>query len=768
MSKPSRIPTTVAMAVAAALCGDATFAAETEQETQLGTITVVESDDGPRVEEVSSPRYTAPLLDTPQTITVVTQETIREQNLLSLRDVLSTVPGITFGAGEGGGGYGDSLTLRGFAGSNDVTVDGFRDSAQYTRSDPFNLQQVEVFSGANSVYSGAGSLGGTVNLVSKTAQLGNFNNVTVGGGTDSYGRLTGDFNRQIGDSSALRLNVMGHSNDVPGRDVENNERWGVAPSVSFGLGTGTSVSLAYLHQKDDNIPQYGVPTYLGDVMSGVDDTAYYGYGNIDDQEITTDAVTLTFSHVFNERLTLRNQTRWQQTSQLSIVDPPQGTFCLANNRQPTGAACPAGLLPDQYQPSGPRGNTRDTVNEIIVTQTDLSAAFDTGALSHTLVTGFALSSESYFLKTGNVLRNAGGATPNPVLPVMSLSDPDPVWNGPQNFILASTTDGSMDDLSVYVFDNISLGARWAFNGGVRMDDIASDFSQVNYATPATGGAATPLVPGHVDNTLLSYRAGLVFKPGISSSIYLAYGNSETPSVATVNGTCTITGANNNCNLDPEEGESLELGTKWDLLGNRLSLTASIARNDRTNYRVNDPGNPDNPSGQQTLDGSARVDSVILGLSGLLTDNWSIFANYTFLDSEVLQGASTFVSESGQDFTRGDPLLNVPEHSASLWTTWDVMRGLQVGYGITWQSEVYTSQHTAPTGAFPVGSELPTADGYVVHRAMAAYSFNRNFMVQLNVNNIFDEDYLTRVRTQPVAWATPGEARSYVLSANLTF
>ncbi|HXR52312.1 MAG TPA: TonB-dependent receptor, partial [Steroidobacteraceae bacterium] len=283
-----------------------------------------------------------------------------------------------------------------------------------------------------------------------------------------------------------------------------------------------------------------------------------------------------------------------------------------------------------------------------------------------------------------------------------------------------------------------------------------------------GGAATPAVPGSTQDNLFSYRAGLVYKPTATSSVYLAYGNSETPSVSTVNGTCTISGANNNCNLDPEQAENIELGTKWDLLDSRLSLTAAVSRNERTNYRVNEGITPENPTGQQVLDGTARVDAVILGLAGSLLPNWSVFANYTHLDSEVLQGAANSVAAAGQDFTRGDPLQNTPEHSGSLWSTWDVMRGLQLGYGLTYQSKVYILQHTAPTGAFPAGSELPAAGGYVVHRAMASYSLNRNFQLQLNANNLFDKQYLTRVRTQRLGWGTPGEARSFVLSANLSF
>src|SRR5262249_39097051 len=192
-----------------------------------------------KADEASSFKYTAPLLDTPQTMTVVPRQVIEDQNLLTLRDILSTVPGITFGAGEGGGGYGDSINLRGFAGSNDITVDGLRDSAQYTRSDSFNLEKVEVVNGASSVYAGAGAVGGSVNLVSKAPTLDSFARFSGAAATDDYGRITADIDHAFASDRAVRVNAMWHQNDVPGRDVERFERWGIAPSVAFGLGEGT-------------------------------------------------------------------------------------------------------------------------------------------------------------------------------------------------------------------------------------------------------------------------------------------------------------------------------------------------------------------------------------------------------------------------------------------------------------------------------------------------------------------------------------------------
>ncbi|HEY6645210.1 TonB-dependent siderophore receptor [Povalibacter sp.] len=752
------------------------LSAETAKPQQLPKISVgaaaaeEEAATSYKADVVSSPKYSEPLIDIPQNIMVVTRQVIDDQKLLSLRDVLSTVPGITFGAGEGGGGYGDSLTLRGFAGSNDITTDGIRDSAQYTRSDTFNLEQVEVINGANSVYSGAGAVGGTVNLVNKTPTLNPFNQVGAAAGTDSYGRITGDVNQTIGESTAVRLNVMAHQNDVPGRDVEENRRWGAAPSIAFGLGTDTSLSLAYLHQEDENTPQYGVPTFRGHTMPGAKYSNYYGYSNIDTQEIDVDSFTAVLDHRFDNTFSVRNLTRWAEVDQMAIVDPPQGTFCLASATAPSGAACAAGLPPGSYQPSGPRGNVRDTTNTLIVNQTDFTKTFSTGSVAHTLVAGFAISHETYDLDTGNVLRNPGGATPNPVLPLMSIENPDHLYGGPRNYVRSQTQDGELDNQAIYVFDTLGFSDHWELNGGVRYENNDGNTTTVAYATD---GVRTASPPAENADKLFSYRVGLVYKPVETGSIYVAYGNSETPSKASVNGSCQLIQSpsnvgqlqgNANCTTDPEEAVNYELGIKWELFEARLLATASIFRNERTNYRVNDPGNPGNPSGQQQLDGEARVDGFIVGFAGKINDKWAAVLNYTYLDSEVLQGASAFASSRGEDYTRGDPLTNVPRNALSLWTAYDLPYRIQVGYGLTYQDEVYVTQHSSTN----VNGPLYTAPGYIVHRAMVSWGVTRNLDLQLNANNLFDKEYLVRVRTQEQAWATPGEARSFVLAANYSF
>lgn len=722
--------------------------------------------------ELDSPRYTAPLLDTPQSVTVVSGELIEQQNLLQLRDVLSTLPGITFGAGEGGGGYGDSINLRGYSANNDIAVDGVRDSAQYSRTDPFNLDQVELTNGANSVYGGAGSVGGSINLVTKRPTGRNSTVLTAAVGTDDYKRVTLDSDILAGETTGLRINAMVHANDVPGRDVEHFERFGVAPSLTFGLNTDTRVTLLLSHQEDDNIPQYGVPYALGPYnngpLPGVNRESYFGYANVDGQQIEATSVSGIIEHDFSDSFSVRNLTRYQNVKQYVVVDAPQGVWCVAPGINPwTGAAC---ANPGTFQPTatGPRGNVRDSENEILINQTDVRLNFSTGFVEHTLVAGVVVSNETYNLDTGNILRNPLGATPNPTLPAMNIGAPDNIYTGPLNFIRTSHTDSEVDNRAAYVFERAEFGDHFEINGGIRVERNEGEAVIRTLATPYPAPPAAPVVtvgaPLRNDADLLSYRIGFVYKPVENASIYIAYGNSETPSQATVNGGCAATtpGAFS-CNVDPEEAETYEIGAKWDVLDRRLALTAAVFSNKRSAFRVNsgEPGVSD-----QQLDGASHVDGVTLGVSGLITDNWSIFANYAYLDSELEQSISDYLIGIGQvDFVAGDPLPNTPEQAFSLWTTYEltaIKTGFLIGYGATYQGEYTFTRQSATTPLFYTPS-------YWTHRAMVTYPLTRAASVQLNVTNLTDEEYYERVRNNATnGWATPGAGRSATLSVSYRF
>ena len=755
----------VFLAVASAFAATAAAAPEPAA-TELEGIEVT----GERVQKPASPKYTQALVDTPQTITVVDRTTMDQQGLLSLRDVLSTLPGITFGAGEGGGGYGDSINLRGFSANADITVDGVRDSAQYSRTDNFNLESLELVNGANSVHSGAGSVGGNINLVSKAAGLDEFSVLTLGAGTDAFGRATFDTNQVLGDDTALRLNAMAHRNDVPDRDFESFKRWGIAPSLGLALDSDTRLTLSAVHQEDENTPQYGLPYFsaYGGTLPGIDQEGYYGYSNLDRQDITNSSFTAVFEHDFSDAVTLRSLARYQRVEQTTVVDAVQGTWCLDSGINPaTGLACAGGQPAGTYQPSGPRGYQRDTVNGLAISQTDLTARFDTGGIGHALVVGASFAHESFDLDVGSLLRNADGTLV--ALPRMDLSNPDSTWAGPVNYTLTARSEGELSNAAVYAFDTLTFNEQWMLNLGARYESNRGSNASWNVvAAPALGAPAIPGI-GTVtgkgptlenDERLFSYRAGLVYKPTERGTVYLSYSNSQTPSKASVNGACTAL----TCNVDPESASNIELGTKWELFDEHLAVTAAVFRNTRENYKVADfdPANP--LLGEQTLDGEARVDGLTLGVAGRINHAWSVFANATFLDSEVLRNVSDFcLANPGQngctntpanpDPEAGLPIVQTPERSASLWTTYQFATDWTLGYGVTYQDDFRLA-----------GSNY--SQGYTTHRAMLGYTVNAALSLQLNVNNVLDEDYFIRVRNN--GWATPGEARSATLTATYAF
>lgn len=737
---------------------------------------------GVREGELESPKATAKLVDTPQTITVIGDQTIRKQNLLTLRDALQTIPGITFGAGEGGGGYGDSINLRGFSANNDITQDGVRDSAQYSRTETFNLESIEVYNGANSVFNGAGSVGGTINLVTKTPKVEDLTIVQAGVGTDRYLRGTIDANRQVADNVAVRLNAVVHRNDVPGRDVERMERWAVAPSVRIGLNGATSLVVQYLHQEDDNVPSFGVPYYQtatnNGALPGVDDSDYFGIRNLDGQDITVDQATVRFEHALSDSLALRNLTRWQRVGQNTVTSAPQGAYCLSGGVVASGAACAAGQLPGFYYPSGPRGFVRNQENQLLYNQTDLKGTFNTFGLSHSAVIGVSFTQEDYTLATGNLLRTAAGGTV--AQPPIDFGNPDTTYTGPVNFIQSARSQGDTRNAAVYFFDTVKIVPQLEASVGVRYENQQGRFRPGTFATSGPAlGAYTRGAEQVSDEMLFSYRFGLNFKPVETVSLYASYGNARTPTSATVRLGCgsaitTPGGSVDPCDVSPETARNYEIGGKADLFGRKLQLTAALFRNERANFRVNtnDPVAPSLP----VNDGRSRVDGIALGATGNITRAWSIFANYTYLDSEVMQSVSNYClanpgpradntnpcgnSASVVDPAAGSELTQTPRHSGSLFTTYTLPFGLQLGYGLTYQGSFTLN---APTLA---NATVYRSDDYLVHRAFASYPLMPGVTAQVNVQNFTDERYYTGIRNN--GWAVPGERAQAVASLYFSF
>lgn len=839
MSKSSAKPAFLALSCVGAIAfASAAHAQEAEQ--KLGGVTVTDTaiDEGPvKAERAESPKYTSELLDTPQTITVITSKSIQQQNLLTLRDVLQTVPGITFGAGEGGFGYGDRIILRGQDAKNDVTIDGVRSSAFLNRNETYNIEQVEVTNGANSVYNGGGSVAGTINLVTKKPLAKDQGVVSAGVGTDNYYRATVDLNKRVNDLVAVRLNAVYHKNDVPGRDVENYERWGVAPAVTIGIDGPTSLTLQYEHLHDDGIPQYGIRYFphLGGFLPEFDRSGYYGFANLDRQNSKTNALQAIFSHEFSDTVRIRSLTRYENIKQDTVTSQPNGTFCLANGLQPSaaptligtpvpaGAACTASIqtaatgpastltIPaGYYLPTGGRGVNRLIENDTAYTQLDLSAEFDTGGVSHSLVLGASALWEKYGQRQGNINRTAQGYDPyaapftvsngvisaNPLynaaaslgvyLPLVSIGNPGegligagaPTgglaraygsnnYTGPVNFILGTYNQGEREAFAAYLFDTMKFGEMFELNGGIRYEHASGhNFTQSYSTTPGAtlGNPTTRTGPFKNSDNLFSYRVGLVFKPTPDVSLYVAHGSSKNPSQAAVDGACSAA----NCNLKPETTKNYEIGVKADLFDKSLLLTAALFRNDRDSIRV---ASADPTITEQRLDGRQRVQGVSLGASGNITENWTISANYMYMDAKVLQGgsdeclATPLPAACATVIAPGARLTNAPEHSGSLFTTYRFPFGLELGYGLTYQGSFPLNQPTIGTP----NTIIYDVPSYTIHRFMASYPITPNLMAQVNVQNFTNEKYVTTVRNAlGSSWAQPAPTRSAVFSLNYSF
>src|SRR5581483_3120251 len=317
---PSRLDVSLRAALLAgsgiALLAPVVALAQTSDGGQRHEQIIVEGQRSPdyKVADPSVGKLTEPLLDTPQSITTVSQQLMQDRAVSNLNDAFRNIPTITIGAGEFKS-LGTSPTIRGFVARTDMFIDGQRDIGDYYR-DTFDFEQVQVLEGPASTLFGRGSTGGVINQVTKKPQLAGFVSGNLIVGTDLTRRVTVDVNQELpelGPGAAFRIDAMGHEADVTGRDVVEQSRYGFAPSLSLGLGTPTRLTLAYLHESADDVPDYGIP-YLGSQVAAEPRQNFYGFKS-DYLNTGTDIVTLTVEHDFMEGVNITNKLRYAAYSQ---------------------------------------------------------------------------------------------------------------------------------------------------------------------------------------------------------------------------------------------------------------------------------------------------------------------------------------------------------------------------------------------------------------------------------------------------------------------
>lgn len=729
---------------------------------KLDTVKVeAEAIESYKVEQVSSPKFTQPLRDTPQTIQVISNQVFTQQGATTLTEALRNSAGVgTFYAGENGNtNTGDAIYMRGFDTSSSLFVDGIRDLGSISR-DLFNIEQVEVVKGPAGTDNGRSAPTGAINLSSKQAYLEDAISGTATTGTDSQNRVTADVNQTLGEGSAVRVNLLWQDSDVAGRDHVNNSRFGIAPSFGFGLDGKTRSYLNLLYVEQDNMPDGFVPTVgiahwepqpgLEQLIGNpVDPENFYGLRG-DHDDVTAKMATFRIEHDFADNVTLTNSLRWGATEQDYLLSAFMSTGGVDAGGNPTGNIKWTDVNDlSSYTLARGTNTYKDVENEILTDQLNLRIDFATGGIEHNLSTGVEFAREEQ-INYGNIATGSRAAA--------NLYNPD--WNdadalGAQRS--GANNEGQTDTLSFYVFDTLKFSEQFLVTGGVRADRYETQYTSTAICNNGTGRGAVPCngadvgsivttVDAEAKDTLVNWKLGAVYKPVEAASIYANYAISQQPPGGS-NFQLSNSATNaNNPNLDPQKAETVELGLKWDVLAEKLSVNAAVFSTDVTN-EINSQ-DPDNiQSGEKSVAG------IELSVVGSITDNWSVTAGYTDMDTEVDNGPLITAD--------GTPNLTyTPEEAFTSWTTYRFPAGLMIGGGVRYTAGL----HRGTDGA--VGTPAYT-DSYTVVDAVVSYDFSANLTVRLNAYNLFDEEYVASINKSGYRY-TPGTPRTFMLSADVRF
>ncbi|HTD96832.1 MAG TPA: TonB-dependent siderophore receptor [Edaphobacter sp.] len=731
---------------------------------------------------MSLAKFTEPLLETPQSVSVIPQFVMKDQGVSTLRDALRNVPGISLAAGEAGA-QGDNLTIRGFTARNDIFMDGIRDFGSYYR-DSFNYEQVEVLEGPAGIQFGRGSTGGVVNQENKVPVVQQFVNVQTQFGTDKTRRIMADINQPMLDvvgGTAFRVNLMGQQGGVAGRDYAEIRRFGIAPSVSIGMNTKTRATLSYVHLTESDTPDYGLPWLINKVAPGSIRHNYYGFPDQNYLKTNDDILTLKVEHEFSPNVNLHTIARAANYPRQALITEPQ----ICSNAP---ASVPVGgfvsSLPTMaydtsktcaYTPSSdPSTITLVNRNQLQIKsvegdlwdQTELTARFKTFGVKHALVAGIEGGQEiSNPIRTNYTINKVN------TVPSATLMNPNAQQPFAGTGYIASIVHTKSKSVGLYFVDTLKLGKYFDLSGGVRWDRFDTGYNLYQPTAPPAGGTVTaPVAPISRLDQQPSYRAAFVYKPSSHGSVYFDYGTSFNPaaeslslSIGLVNGSAV-----------PEQNETYEVGAKWSFLNERLLLEGAWFRTEKDNARETDPTNSNNivAAGNQVVKG------VQVSVVGRLPEGMDIIAGYAYLDSAVI--SSQFFPQSV-----GYQLANVPKQTFNLFVTHKLPWRLNAGVGGNYVAS-RTASSTVPyvplTYSGPISFIDPTTGkaavhyqvlstgmkqvpGYWIFNAMLRRPLTDRLELQANVYNLLDRYYIDLPHPSHLV---PGAGASALIGVNFKF
>ncbi len=777
---------------------------------ELGPLRVEDQNPNPLSKPLGLPTLPSTVQDTPQSIIIIGQQQLREQGINSLEGALRNVPGVTVAIGEGGVLNGDQFKIRGFDAQNDMYIDGLRDFGVYTR-DSFAYEEVQVLRGPSGSMFGRGSAGGVINTVSKTPFLGSLYSADGYAGNGAYYRGLVDVNKQVGETSAIRVNLMGTATHTVARDRIQSDRWGGQVGFATGIGTNTQLTLNYLHQSDDRVPDYGLPVVQipgSIIMNPVSEfevrrSSNTGFSS-DRDKTTADIFTARVAHRAADWLTVTSDTRggfysrYFQFTPTSNCDTTAATANCAGRlfgaNPETAAASIGGPGPYNMRAWGLQNISTARANyNIGMFRSETLAGFDVSyqdnKRSFWYYTIPSAADFTYDLGNGSASRANIGR---------NLFNPDP--NTPPNYFavfnsdvncttnpctfngLTSTatptsnarTAGQSTDVALFLTERFWFTDQLSLIGGIRYDWFAAQFS-----TFQIGGASSSL---KAVNGFAAPRASVVYEPDANQTYYFTWGRAARPQGANVVGDGTALALASR-DLKPEISESFEFGAKYAMLDGRLAVTGAIFSQQKNNATQTDPlsGFLLAQSGEKQ-----KVKGIELGLTGKILPQWSVMAGWSHLQSETLEAyiacaALTPTTATGVACPTGSPVgtlvLNdaligrqvifVPKNAVTFWTSYDASEfvpGLGFGGGVRYQSKMNTRyQALSPVGA-PALATLTEIPDSVTVDAFVAYQFG-NYRLALNMYNLTDRLNYVQAFTNR---AVPAPGRSFIFSLGVRF
>lgn len=751
--------------------------------------------------EMPSPKYTAPLRDLPQTITVIPENVIENTASTSLVEALRTVPGIAFGAGEGGNPVGDRPYIRGVDSQSSTFVDGMRDIGAQSR-EVFDTESVEVAKGPNGGYAGRSASGGSINLNTKLARHENFLSGYFSPGTANFFRGAVDGDAKLTRWASGRLNGMWQDSDTAGRDIVNSHRYGFAPSMLFNVGGRGHVTLNYYNLNSHDIPDPGIPynnpaeqplprpdgrarvfsTGDGQPLL-VNRNFFYGFRGRDFRNEKVNTILGRAEYPLTENTTLRNSYRWGTSKQdyvSSQADDSQGNIYY-------------GLL---YR----RALNRVTNVDTSINQTDYAGHVKTGSIEHNFATGGEFSRERSWNSTYTV-GSVGGPATTPAIPSYFLVNPAtgqraaysasrcPVGAGAASgFYCEDFLNPSVDDpftgvrtviptqvgtgtnvapasytnaivknntptrqvtgtQSVYGFDTVRFAQQLQATLGIRYDHYNSDYRNV---LTCVSTAAAPCTFNTKSN-LVNYQAGVTYKPVKSGTIYGAVSSSATPpgnALSQGSDASAITSIVNQA-LPPEKTRSVETGVKWEVFSTKALLTAAFFQSNTENVRIT------LADSSIAAVGSRRNRGIDISMTGYTSAKWQVFGGYTYMNA-ILTNAGGAGATNG--LLNGRRFPNTPEHSFSVTTYYQATRKLNIGGGIYGAGRIYGADN--PTTIYTT----KWVPGYARVDLYGSYRINPHLELQGNIQNLNNKTYFLQAYTTHYAALAP--ARQGRLTLNV--